>query len=144
MTIKKRLDTLIKELGYSGRAFEKECELANGSYSSIGDGVGADKLNKILSRFPHVSADWLINGQGSMFKSLNSDSETEKIGSLLQGSLAMVSFDGDEIKNLVFQLTHVITDQQSDINRLISELERTGSRSERMLGLIEGGRTMVN
>ena len=56
MSIKKRLDLVVKELGLSGRAFEKECGLANGSYSSIRDGVGADKLNKILIRYPQVSA----------------------------------------------------------------------------------------
>jgi hypothetical protein len=66
--IKERLDLIIKELGLSGRAFEKECGLANGSYSSIKDGVRADKLSKILIRYPLISAEWLLTGRGEMFK----------------------------------------------------------------------------
>ncbi len=59
---------VIKQLGLSGRAFEKECGLANGSFSSIGNGVGADKLNKILVRYPQISADWLLTGKGDMIR----------------------------------------------------------------------------
>lgn len=68
MTIKDRLDLVIRELGVSGRGFERECGLANGSYASLGDGVGADKLNKILIRYSQISADWLLTGQGGMLK----------------------------------------------------------------------------
>ena len=46
--LKDRLDLIIKELGLSGRQFEKECGLPSGSYSSISDGVGANKLKQIL------------------------------------------------------------------------------------------------
>lgn len=45
--LKDRLDLIIKELGLSGRQFEKECGLPSGSYSSISDGVGANKLKQI-------------------------------------------------------------------------------------------------
>lgn len=67
MALKDRLDLIIKELNMSGRALERECGLANGSYSSLGDGVGADKLNKILFKFPQISAQWLLTGEGNMF-----------------------------------------------------------------------------
>lgn len=66
--MKERLDLIINKLNLSGRSFEKAVGLTNGSYASIGDGVGADKLKKILIAFPQISADWLLTGEGSMLK----------------------------------------------------------------------------
>ena len=67
--LKDRLDLIIKELGLSGRQFEKECGLPPGSYSSISDGVGA--------KYPQISLDWIIMGDGDMFK--KNESQIEKI-----------------------------------------------------------------
>lgn len=68
MTLKDRLDLIIKELGISGRQFEKECNLPAGSYPSISDGVGANKLKQILIRYPQISLDWVILEKGPMLK----------------------------------------------------------------------------
>lgn len=81
--IKERLDLILKELSISGRKFEKACGLANGSYSSIGDGVGADKLNKILINFPQISADWLLTGKGEMLKKNAEESQITEDNSRL-------------------------------------------------------------
>ncbi|MFQ8861325.1 hypothetical protein [Alistipes putredinis] len=75
--LKDRLDLIIKELGLSGRQFEKECGLPPGSYSSISDGVGANKLKQILIKYPQISLDWIIMGDGDMFK--KNESQIEKI-----------------------------------------------------------------
>ena len=74
--LKDRLDLIIKELGLSGRQFEKECCLPSGSYSSISDGVGANKLKQIFIKYPQISLDWVIMGTGQMFK--NNDAPSEK------------------------------------------------------------------
>lgn len=66
--IKERLDLIVSHLGLSGRGFEKAVGLTNGSYSSLSDGMGADKLKKIFDAFPQFSADWLLTGRGEMFK----------------------------------------------------------------------------
>ena len=71
MGLKNRLDQLISELGLSGRAFERECGLASGSYASLGDRTGADKLKKILIKYPQVSAMWLLTGKGQMMVNLD-------------------------------------------------------------------------
>lgn len=75
--LKDRLDLIIKELGLSGRQFEKECGLPPGSYSSISDGVGANKLKQILIKYPQISLDWIIMGDGDMFK--KNESQIEKM-----------------------------------------------------------------
>ncbi len=143
--VKKRLDLIIKQLGLSGRAFEKECGLANGSYASIGSRVGADKLHKILFRYPQISAEWLLIGQGDMFKS---EPSAEESGMNFEEGVYDRNFDTlllnhTDMKNILSSLTEIISCQQRDISRLISELERHGKRSDRMLNLIEYQRGLI-
>ena len=80
MNIKERLDLVIKDLGISGRMFSKACGFSESYFSSINDGIGADKLNKILSAYPNISARWLITGEGQMHEENNiqSNDTTEK------------------------------------------------------------------
>ncbi len=141
MSIKKRLDLVVKELGLSGRAFEKECGLANGSYSSIRDGVGADKLNKILLRYPQVSADWLISGSGEMMKSVKKSPATDNSGSVFAGNdaLSRKQLTREEMKTIVFQMAGILAGHQQEIAKLITELELNGKRSDRLLDIIENG-----
>jgi hypothetical protein len=139
MSIKKRLDLIVKELGLSGRAFEKECGLANGSYSSIRDGVGADKLNKILFRYPQVSADWLICGTGEMMKKDTNAVDFDNLGSIFAGESMPPRnhLNRAEMKTVLFQMAGILTGHQQEISRLITELELNGKRSDRLLDLIE-------
>ena len=141
MSIKKRLDLVVKELGLSGRAFEKECGLANGSYSSIRDGVGADKLNKILIRYPQVSADWLISGSGEMMKSVKNSTSTDNSGSVFAANdlLSHNQLTREEMKTIVFQMAGILAGHQQEISKLITELELNGKRSDRLLDIIENG-----
>ncbi len=68
MGVKKRLDLIINELGVSGRRFARECGFSESYYATINDGIGADKLNKIVSAYPQVSLEWLVTGKGEMLK----------------------------------------------------------------------------
>jgi hypothetical protein len=142
MSIKKRLDLIVKELGLSGRAFEKECGLANGSYSSIRDGVGADKLNKILFRYPQISADWLISGTGEMMKKqATNPTDLDNFGSVFAGGILTPRkpINREEMKTVLFQMAGILTGHQQEISRLITELENNGKRSDRLMDLMEHG-----
>ncbi len=160
------MDLTISELGLSGRAFEKSCGLSNGSYSSIGDGVGADKLSKILFTFPQISADWLISGKGEMFRRGGDVATTYGSDTGVTASVAgvadmtgVVSRNGDGngngrgngkvARNIarksvndgvdadLFRLTNMLTSHQANTVRLIAEIERNGERFDRMLSIIE-------
>lgn len=72
MGIKSRLELIIKDLGISGRTLSKECGFSESYFSTINDGIGADKLNKILSKYPNISARWLITGEGERYEENNS------------------------------------------------------------------------
>ena len=141
MSIKKRLDLIVKELGLSGRAFEKECGLTNGSYSSIRNGVGADKLNKILNRYPQISADWLICGTGEMMKKSGIPPRPDDHGSIFAGNemLSCNQLNREEMKTILFQMAGILSGHQQEISRLINELEINGKRSDRLLDIIEHG-----
>lgn len=142
MSIKKRLDLIVRELGLSGRAFEKECGLANGSYASIRDGVGADKLNKILLRYPQISADWLISGNGEMMKTDKNNVNITASGSVFVDEKAPQNpLNREEMKTILFQMAGILSGHQQEISRLITELEHNGKRSDRLLDIIENGFT---
>jgi hypothetical protein len=134
---------VIKELGLSGRAFEKECGLANGSYSSIRNGVGADKLNKILFRYPQISADWLISGTGEMMKKETTIADFDNLGSIFAGNSALpyTPLNREEMKTVLFQMAGILNSHQQEVSRLITELEHNGKRSDRLLDIIEHGFT---
>jgi len=55
----------IKDLNKS--QFYKKTGLSNGFLDKVKD-IGASKIEYILNSFPDVNAEWLITGQGSMFK----------------------------------------------------------------------------
>lgn len=138
MSIKNRLDLIIKELGLSGRAFEKKCGLANGSYSSIRDGVGADKLGKIISAYPQISADWLISGKGEMMKKDKNVIDIDILGPIFAGDFATRNpLNREEMKTVLFQMAGILSGHQQELSRLISELEQNGKRSDRLLDIIE-------
>lgn len=69
-----KLSDRLKQLAYEKRVSIRELErimhVANGYVSGIGETMGADKVENILQRFPDVSRDWLIFGDGGMLRSI--------------------------------------------------------------------------
>lgn len=115
--IKNRLDLIIKELGLSGRQFERECGLPTGSYSSISDGIGANKLKQILIKFPQISLEWLVMGDGPMLK--NSSAST-----------------GTNDKNLerIDKLLEIVASQQKTIEELTKKVGNVAPRRVARVG----------
>lgn len=66
--MKERINQLIKALGLSGRSFSSKIGKSSAFASTIGDNVGADVLINILNIFPQVNPQWLLMGEGEMFK----------------------------------------------------------------------------
>lgn len=63
-----RLKQLAREKRVSIRELERIMHVANGYVCGIGETMGADKVENILQRFPDVSRDWLLFGEGEMLK----------------------------------------------------------------------------
>ncbi|MGE9516514.1 MAG: XRE family transcriptional regulator [Solitalea-like symbiont of Tyrophagus putrescentiae] len=91
MTIKERLNTFIKSLGISKRAFEREIGLSHGYISNIVNSIQPDKLERITSHYPELSPGWLMTGEGTMLKS-SSDNHNDQQAILIP--LLPVSAEG--------------------------------------------------
>ena len=59
---------IIEANGMTQYRFETLCGLSSGYIKSIGEDVGSTKLAKILSKFPNISPDWLLLGEGEMLR----------------------------------------------------------------------------
>lgn len=67
-TVKERLVTFIKRKGLSQKKFETMVGLSNGYVNNISKGIGAEKMQRILSVFPELNQEWLLTGEGAMLK----------------------------------------------------------------------------
>lgn len=65
-TVKERLVTFIKRKGLSQKKFETMVGLSNGYVNNISKGIGAEKMQRILSVFPELNQEWLLTGEGNM------------------------------------------------------------------------------
>lgn len=64
--MKERLLEFVRHTGMPVYQFEKVCGLSNAYIKNISKGIGADKLEKILSQFPQLNRVWLLTGNGDM------------------------------------------------------------------------------
>jgi len=71
MTEKIRIEKVMLQQNMTAGQFAVEIGVQNSTLSHIlnnRNNPSLDVLKKILSRFPEISADWLILGQGSMYR----------------------------------------------------------------------------
>lgn len=68
--IKERILTFLAQKGITKAQFYKETGLSDANFKGIGlkSELGGDKIVKILSIYPDISADWLLMGLGEMLK----------------------------------------------------------------------------
>jgi hypothetical protein len=101
--------------------------------------VGADKLGKIISAYPQISADWLISGKGEMMKKNENVGNSDILGPIIASELTSLSklLNREEMKTVLLQMTGILSVHQQELSRLITELEQNGKRSDRILDMIE-------
>lgn len=66
--VQERVRSLCRSEGITIAAFERSISASNGYVNSISKSIGLDKLLKILEVYPNVDVNWLITGEGSMYK----------------------------------------------------------------------------
>lgn len=71
MNTLERLKAYFESQGILTGTAEKACGFGNATLRNAfdsGKGIGTDKLEKILTVYPGLSAEWLLRGTGSMIK----------------------------------------------------------------------------
>lgn len=66
--IKERIQALIQALGMSGREFCKSIGQSDSWNRTIGKNIGTDVVVNILTTYPQVNINWLILGEGDIFR----------------------------------------------------------------------------
>lgn len=77
-----RIKSLISHLGLSTRAFALNCGIRQNTLSNQLNGMRELSLSTvmaILSAYPEVSSNWLMRGEGDMFKSEAVDANTGRV-----------------------------------------------------------------
>lgn len=72
-TVKGRLLTFLKEKRISQSDFARLMGVAPTYIGVMRKSMPADKVNKMISIFPELSRDWLLYGEGSMYRDNSSD-----------------------------------------------------------------------
>lgn len=98
------------------KAFEERCGMSNGYISSMRKGLGANKLNNVLTQFPELNREWLLYGEGTMLR-VDATASTE------EEEIAMKT---DMYKAMTEELT-----------RLRKELEETKEDNERLKKVVD-------
>lgn len=101
---KERILTLIRSLGISKADFFRRSGLSDSNFKgrNLNSKPGSGIMVKISTAFPEVSAEWLLTGEGSMFKNETGNSDYEeqgftKIGIPLIPVKAMAGFFTGEV-----------------------------------------------
>lgn len=66
MNIKERLKSYIKHKGIKETNFCRSIPVSTGYVNSIYKGIGTDKRNLIIEKYPDLNMDWLLTGRGEM------------------------------------------------------------------------------
>lgn len=77
-----RIKALIAQMGLSTRAFALNCGLRQNTLSNQLNGMRELSLSTvlaILAAYPELSSEWLMRGEGEMFKTITPDVNAERV-----------------------------------------------------------------
>ncbi len=125
MEIKERIQEYLKNKGVTIAEVERMLKWGNGSFSKP-KSVSADRAREFLLLFDDLSAEWLMRGEGEMFKS-----SSQKIGNISHSSAVVNNGNGNSIANN--DLSKMIELQQE----YISMLKKKDEQIDRLTIVIE-------
>lgn len=118
--MKERILQFIAYKGMNNHAFEQMCGMSNGYINSMRKGLGAPKIEQVLSLFPELSREWLMTGEGEMIKKYDAAPESN-----------VVHEKGGEYESLKRKL--------EDANNIIEQQKRLIDQQARMIDILQGG-----
>lgn len=70
MTVKERLLEFLKAEGISASEFSRKMNLSPAYVASIRKSIPAEKVERLMQVFPQINRDWLLYGEGSMYREI--------------------------------------------------------------------------
>lgn len=67
-TVKERLQQFLKEEGISGSEFSRKMGLSPAYVASMRKAMPTEKVEKLMQVFPQLNRDWLLYGEGEMYR----------------------------------------------------------------------------
>jgi transcriptional regulator with XRE-family HTH domain len=114
MSVKERLKEYIKSLNITQLAFEKSINAKNGYVNSITNGIGLEKMNLIIEKYPKLNVEWLLYGLGEMIKTETNEINIESYQIADLSTEELIQHLESEIEGLKKQIRL----KQAIINRL--------------------------
>lgn len=118
MEILSRINELIIALNLTSRAFAIACGIKYTTLNNYLTGrraVGYDSIDAILRNFPNVSAEWLMRGDGPMFKSEITSQSNDRLNKLI----ATIG----EMQSIVEEKQKAIDDLQAENDKLKKQIK---------------------
>lgn len=112
MEILKRINELIIASNLTSRAFAIACGIKYTTLNNYLTGrraVALDTVDLILKGFPNVSAEWLMRGEGPMYKSEITNQNDERINKLIA---------------TIGEMQSIVSEKQKAIDDLMAENEK--------------------
>ena len=145
MTEKSRIEKVMLQQSMTAGQFASEIGVQNSTLSHIlndRNKPSLEVLKKILSRFPEISTDWLILGQGSMYRQEIHSKELTLFDSLDENSSLSMDLDSSDGQN---KQQDVGTNQNEMLKKqfhAVSEASKTEDH-KRMPSFVTNGASTV-
>ena len=135
LNINQRIRIIVEESGKSVNSFSSYIGVSQPTLKACIDGNNApryDTLQKILIANPMISAEWLMRGEGPMFRSDSSQSIGDISGSTAVGNNVHGSGNNitshAELAALQQQYLEMLKKRDEQIDRLLGIMEKMGGK----------------
>lgn len=126
-TISSRIEFIISELGYNKRSFSAKLGLTNDV--TIGRIINEQRepsykiLNRIIQTFGNINANWLLTGQGEIFKDKLSGSQITNTSIQDEPIITFLKEQLKEKDNKIEALSQEIGTLKGEVSKLKEELD---------------------
>jgi len=120
-TVKERLITYLKSIGYSQRMFEEAIGASNGYVNNISKGIGPGYLSVVKERFPLLNIEWLMTGEGQMLN--ETEAPKEGPGDTMDRLLTIIEGDKRMLEESHRALINAMAKKDEFTDRLLSIME---------------------
>jgi len=122
--MKERLIEFLSYIEIGQTKFEEKVGLSRGFVNKLQDNPTVKTIEKILTAYPELNKDWLIEGKGEMLKSKNIGHTIYGDNGSIKGSIKYIESvnDIESAKILISQLTDRIKDKDFIIELLKNQI----------------------